>query len=318
MPFLIGTDEAGYGPNLGPLVVAVSAWRVPCDPSECDLYERLGECVTRTAAKSERLTIADSKELYKSASGLEALERNSLAAIGLLGTAVTSSRDAWSLVAPEAIEQFDSLPWHEADDSPLPCVADADEVTAITQRVAAAMQEADVKLTAIAASAVFPARFNALVDEYGSKGEALSQVTLQLLGRVLDACDGEPVLIVCDKHGGRGKYQRLLQEQFPDPLIEVVCEGLAESIYRWGPAEARREIRFRAGGESFLPAALASMTAKYLRELAMHSFNAYWQRHVTDLRPTAGYPVDARRFKNAIAAAQQSLGIEDRVLWRCR
>ena len=28
MTLVIGTDEAGYGPNLGPLVVAATAWRV--------------------------------------------------------------------------------------------------------------------------------------------------------------------------------------------------------------------------------------------------------------------------------------------------
>ena len=31
MPYLIGTDEAGYGPNLGPLVISTTAWRLPDD-----------------------------------------------------------------------------------------------------------------------------------------------------------------------------------------------------------------------------------------------------------------------------------------------
>ncbi len=29
MPYLLGTDEAGYGPNLGPLVISASVWEVP-------------------------------------------------------------------------------------------------------------------------------------------------------------------------------------------------------------------------------------------------------------------------------------------------
>ena len=165
---------------------------------------------------------------------------------------------------------------------------------------------------------VFPARFNALVDQCGSKGEALSQATLQLIGRVLNGCEPEPTVISCDKHGGRGKYQRLLQQQFPDPLIEIICEGMQQSIYRWGPTEARFEARFCAKGESFLPAALASMTAKYLRELSMHAFNEYWQNEVAGLKPTAGYPLDARRFKLEIADRQAKLGIDDRILWRSR
>jgi hypothetical protein len=77
-------------------------------------------------------------------------------------------------------------------------------------------------------------------------------------------------------------------------------------------------MHFRAGGESFLPAALASMTAKYLRELAMGAFNAFWQTRINGLKPTAGYPLDARRFKHEIAAVQTALGISDHLLWRQR
>jgi hypothetical protein len=39
---------------------------------------------------------------------------------------------------------------------------------------------------------------------------------------------------------------------------------------------------------------------------------------VPDLRPTAGYSVDSRRFKMDIAAKQRELGIDDHVLWRTR
>ncbi|MFP6648221.1 MAG: hypothetical protein VB817_02100, partial [Pirellulaceae bacterium] len=90
------------------------------------------------------------------------------------------------------------------------------------------------------------------------------------------------------------------------------------SCYRWGPPGCRREIRFAVGGESFLPVALASMTAKYLRELAMAAFNAFWQQQLPGLRPTAGYPQDARRFAGEIDEARQLMEIENDLLWRCR
>ena len=85
-----------------------------------------------------------------------------------------------------------------------------------------------------------------------------------------------------------------------------------------GRGSRQVEIAFQAKGESHLPTALASMASKYLRELAMLAFNDFWGRHVADLRPTAGYPLDARRFKADIAAAQQALGIDDRMLWRTK
>ncbi len=60
------------------------------------------------------------------------------------------------------------------------------------------------------------------------------------------------------------------------------------------------------------------MTSKYLRELAMRAFNDFWCSRVPNLTATAGYPVDAKRFKAAIAAAQTELGIDDQLLWRIR
>jgi len=123
---------------------------------------------------------------------------------------------------------------------------------------------------------------------------------------------------VCDKHGGRNRYGPALQHQFPDDLVEVHGESRAVSVYRWGPAETRIEVRFQVGGERMLPTALASMASKYLRELAMHALNAYWAEQVPGLRPTAGYPVDAKRFKSEIAIRQTELGIDDLDLWRDR
>ncbi|MEM7455515.1 MAG: hypothetical protein AAF456_14275, partial [Planctomycetota bacterium] len=71
-------------------------------------------------------------------------------------------------------------------------------------------------------------------------------------------------------------------------------------------------------GESSLPVALASMVSKYVREVFMMLWNDFWQLEVPGIRPTKGYPVDAKRFKMEIETAQNSLGIEDRTIWRNR
>ncbi len=113
-----------------------------------------------------------------------------------------------------------------------------------------------------------------------------------------------PATVVCDKHGGRNRYGPLLQQQFSDDLVCILSEGSEESGYRLGPHDAATTIHFRARAESDLAAALASMTAKYLRELAMRALNDYWCRQVPGLRPTAGYPL-TRRFKHEIAARQR-------------
>ena len=45
-----------------------------------------------------------------------------------------------------------------------------------------------------------------------------------------------------------------------------------------------------------MPIALASMTAKYSRELLMHRMNMYFTDACPGLHPTAGYVQDARRY----------------------
>jgi hypothetical protein len=78
------------------------------------------------------------------------------------------------------------------------------------------------------------------------------------------------------------------------------------------------EVCFRTKAESCLPAALASMASKYLRELAMRALNGFWRRRVPELQPTAGYPQDAKRFRVDIAEEIKKLAIDDRVFWRAR
>ncbi|MCA9179549.1 MAG: hypothetical protein KDB14_34070 [Planctomycetales bacterium] len=316
MAVVIGTDEAGYGPNLGPLLIAATAWRVP-DP-ELDLFERLAAAVSDTPKSAAAVTIADSKELYKPQGGLARLEQGLLPALRMLGELPRCWDDIWSSLAPRSANHLNALPWHSQYMAAIPRSADADDIEHRASAFRETLRDADVQLLGIACRAVFPQEFNDLVDACGSKGELLSDATLQLVAEQLELAGDEPVLVQCDKHGGRNRYSPLLQRQFPEYLVEIVAEGRGQSIYRWGPASRRVEIRFTAKGERFLPAALASMACKYLRELAMEAFNDYWRQRISGLKPTAGYPVDAKRFRADIAATQQELKIDDRLLWRCR
>jgi hypothetical protein len=325
MPYLIGTDEAGYAPNLGPLVISASVWWVDEAHWQKDLYEHLNSavCKTRRPAgvagnKPERLAIADSKQLYSTATGIRCLERGVLAALSLVDRCPADWLDVWQLLDPRSVDNLPAVPWHAGYDLRLPLAADADELVRVVAQLRRSFEQLGVRLVSLSSRAVFPDEFNRANEAFGNKSETLSRTTLSLLADAMQHCQDEPVLVVCDKHGGRNQYGRLLQQQFPDALIEVHGEGMRESIYRWGPEESRMDVRFRMGGESFLPTALASMTSKYLRELAMRAFNEFWCGRIPDLAPTAGYPVDARRFMNAIDAARTEMGIADAVLWRTR
>lgn len=330
MAYLLGTDEAGYGPNLGPLVISATLWHLPDKLLKQDLYDVLSEVVSRTPCSEQqrmRLTIADSKLLYKPGGGLGALEQV-LHATSLSCPVPGSDRmqrqrefrwrDVWRMFDSLAADEFFAVPWYNGYDTALPGDASLEDISRCGEAFARIAQSRDVSLAAVRSRVVRAGVFNALLARHGNKAEVLSRLTLELVAEMLAPLPPAHVLIHCDKHGGRNCYAALLQETFPEHLVEIYGEARAQSVYRWGPGDARTEIRFVAGGESALPTALASMTAKYLRELAMQAFNDFWLREVPGIRPTAGYPGDARRFHQEIAARQAELGIDDDTLWRRR
>jgi hypothetical protein len=354
MGFLIGMDEAGYGPNYGPLVVAATVWEVAeqevggqrsevgkgsglkvqgsgqggvatksaiRNPQSridaLDLYRLLRGIIAKSSSE-RRIAIADSKALYKPGLGLRQLERGVHSVLAAIGKAAT----CWASLSQHCNADPDGHGarqcWHEGYDCKLPTDAAPNEISRLAARLSRACDAALVRPIAIRARYVYPSEFNDLVEHHGSKGAALSHVTVGLLREVMDAIQSGPVYAHCDKHGGRNFYGALLQHHFAEQWVRPTRESHTESHYEWGQSESRVEVVFRMQGERFLPTALASMTAKYLRELAMRPFNEFWCARVPGLRPTAGYPTDARRFRKAIAVAQKELGIDDRIIWRNR
>ena len=321
MAYLIGTDEAGYGPNLGPLVISATAWRVPDQSWNVDLYESLSDVITGAGGRlrSDKLWVADSKQLYKPGAGLAALESGLFPMLRELGVPADSWASLWDSLAPDSSRPRQRIPWYRDFVARLPIDAESQLIESLGRRLSEQCGETGIRVLGIRSTALFPAEFNALTEDLGSKGELLSRATLALIRGRLEELEPAAVRVVCDKHGGRSRYAGLIQHCFPEAWIQVIHEQRAESLYRWTTARGHEvECYFRAKGESFLPSALASMASKYLRELAMRAFNDYWCGHVPGLRRTAGYPTDAKRFKLEISAAQTRLKIPHDVVWRNR
>lgn len=312
MTLVIGTDEAGYGPNLGPLVVAATAWHVAADPAAAE--PALAGAIAAALADHDGPLWADSKRIYRGGAGFAALEQGALVAATLaagrlprswndLAAAMACDRDA-APVPPEAARLASIA---------LPTDPDADACTALTESIGPRLAARGATLVAIRCRIVQPAAFNGLLDIGLNKSDILSQTTLQLAAD-LTAGGGEPTLVWCDRHGGRRRYGPLLASHFAAPLIRAVEETPTRSVYDL-PAAACR-VEFTVGGESRTPVAVASMLAKYVRELAMQAFNDHWSSLDPTVAPTAGYPVDAARWRRQAAPTVAAAGIPWDAVWR--
>lgn len=351
MGLVIGMDEAGYGPNLGPLVITATVWRVDGDARQTDFWKSLDSVVSQASTKdADRIHVADSKEVYSPSRGLCPLERSIQTVFGLTPHDSSSFRNLcdWLMTSdfaetpsgefPDSLRRpsarsvqshrdgpasgcrslapsfLDVEPWFKESDLSLPVDNDEAEIERLSGRLKAVADQAGLQLVGISSDVVLTERFNSVSEFYKSKGAALSRFTLGLLRSVWDPDSKEATLIIGDKHGGRSRYDELLDEQLDGQMIFRVCEGRQRSSYRVGASE----IHFQTKAEEHFPVAVASMVCKYLRELSMELFNEFWRQHLPDVKPTKGYPVDAKRFRKEIADVQKKLEIPDTTLWRNR
>jgi hypothetical protein len=85
MTWIVGIDEAGYGPNLGPFVMSAAAFEVPAALGTSDLWKALSATVRRCSdEEDDRLVVDDSKLVYSGARTLGGLEKSVLAAVHAL------------------------------------------------------------------------------------------------------------------------------------------------------------------------------------------------------------------------------------------
>jgi ribonuclease HII len=312
MPWIVGIDEAGYGPNLGPFVMTSVGCRVPECHRQADLWEVFREATRRPQDPAcHRLVVGDSKLVYTAGKGLAELERTVHAA--LTAPALTIA-DIVALLGPESHGALQEEIWYLGE-TPLPVDAELDACKQAAITMAELCSALQIEWGPIRSVVVCPTAFNNLLNRWGSKGAVLASSVVQLLRGLPPEPD--EVIVTIDKHGGRNNYAATLQPAFPDDLVLAREEGSERSFYQTTDRGRSVEITFkpRADTEHFC-VALASMVSKYLREVLMLEFNRYWQAKVPGLKATAGYPLDAPRFWKGIGPLAKKMGLPADTLWR--
>ncbi|MCL2347046.1 MAG: hypothetical protein FWC50_02175 [Planctomycetaceae bacterium] len=320
---MIGTDEAGYGPNLGPLAVACTVWEIKNFPMQnvkfsdplAVLAERLDPFLasqkSETGKNGKLLAIGDSKKLYQSGN-IDILEKPVLAFVrNRIKADTEQGKPQFFFEMDESCLNGSCLHARLSSKLAEPLICE------IASNLTVCLKKADVEICDIQAKLVSPRIFNELLEQFGKKSTLLTHITLTLIMNALKSTPESNVTILCDKHGGRNHYVEVLYEWFPnDGWIEIVTEGTETSVYRLKSQKHEIEFRFQSKADRQIPAGLASMTAKLLREFSMTDFNQFWRQHIPNITPTAGYPVDALRFWSEIETTAQKLGIPKSHIWR--
>ncbi|MDA8745597.1 hypothetical protein N9N28_13275 [Rubripirellula amarantea] len=317
--FIIATDEAGYGPKLGPLVIAASTWQVQLPSNqpndEAALSLAFAPLTQPVAIGKLKVRIDDSKAIFKSGSGLDGLHAIVCASHMACGKRFGSGREMIEYVADTDFEEIFATPWLNRDCSS-PLLDDASTANAIAQWQSTGCLLLDVKARVITAK-----RFNQFCNEGANKADLLSRSTLQLVRNSVEATSETDIRVFCDRHGGRRYYAGVIAHIFHEGSVAVVSESQSESVYRCDWQGKQIRLAFTVKGDRFTPVAMSSLHAKYLRERMMASFNLYFAENYvgeSPLKPTAGYPVDADRFLTQTAALRQQLKIIDLDLVRQR
>jgi len=319
MAVLVGIDEAGFGPILGPLVVSSSTFSLPQELLEADLWRIL----TRSAADKRkglagRLLIVDSKKAYSRALGIKHLQRTTLACLRCLGEEPATLTELMALLSPDCLERLSDYPWYGQAASY--CLsADADDVAIASFVLADDMASNGIELLKLHSRCLDVAYYNEMMASVKNKARVLFTAISQLIKTAYDNFAGDDLQIIIDKQGGRIHYRRNLQQMFADMELRIIRESPAVSSYELQADGKSMRLHFATGADRrFFPVSLASMVSKYLRQLLVDNLNRYFAGFHPDLRPTAGYWKDGLRFIKDLKSNIPHIVFDSNQLIRCR
>jgi ribonuclease HII len=319
MAILVGIDEAGFGPILGPLVVSSSAFRVPDNLVWANHWEILRASVSekRTSLKG-RLLIVDSKKAFTRTIGIKHLRRTVLAMLKHLGSEPKNLTDLISSLCPDCLEHIAEYPWYKkAGDYQLG--GDDGDIGIAVSMLRADLANQHIELLGLKSRCLEVAHYNRMVTAVDNKAKVLFTAVAELMQSAIRDFAGDDLDIVVDRQGGRSHYQRQLQLMFGDSQLRIIHEDQDRSSYEMRMGQRKIRVHFVVGADGkFLPVSLASIVCKYLREVLVENINNYFLGFNPAIKPTAGYWQDGLRFIEDIKTHIPNLSFNTNQLIRCR
>lgn len=323
MAVIVGVDEAGYGPLLGPLVVSATAFSVPDELLKADMWKVLGTAVGKAKrGLSGRVLITDSKKAYTKSSGVGHLRRSVLASLvcsGATGDFCGSAGEMLRAVCPECYGRLGGYAWYDGLDG-LSLGADKGDVEIAASVLGKALGVNGMAIRSVASRCLDVGYYNRQVEIVKNKSNVLFTALCGLIGEVFErAGSDETVQVIVDRQGGRIRYGGPLMRMFPGMELVILRESEEMSSYEMSGAGKKMRLHFTMKADlHFLPVSLASMVSKYVREIMMDSINNYFQGFCPDIKRTAGYWQDGQRFVKDIAAMAPDFEYDRAIFVRTR
>jgi ribonuclease HII len=274
--FVVGVDENGLGPRLGPLVATAAMLKV--DSYRKDEFSEIGK----------NLGVNDSK----ATSGfgrMRAVEGISLALIErLYGRSPSDIDELLDLIALDSVDTLRSLCPSRSKEQcwsqPIALPAFGGQIEK-GRLVLEQLDLANITIVKVESAVACASLLNREVRKLGSK----FTVDLALFERLVLACRDSvsaEVEAYCGLVGGIRKYGRYFQH-LRQRELETVEEIPGRSAYG---VRGVGLLAFEVDADAYhLPVSLASMVGKYLRELIMERQNRYYLERDPLLRRVSGY-----------------------------
>ncbi len=291
---IIGIDENGYGPVLGPLVVTATAFKIE---KRENLWYLLN--IPKNPDCYEKLVVTDSKKLFS---------RNSLKRCQIGEKTVFSFFYLLFKTFPENLDRFLSKILLDFSQFPQLCKESRTEAKPCWEKIFLPLwlknkegikKEAEklrkklkrerIEFFGLKSICICPFQFNRLVK--GKSKSYLNYLQFEKLIFYFLRKKEKNFYIFADRIGGQKRYLPLLKSGLLRNWRSQILEERKEiSSYRLSLKGKEATISFlQDGEEKEFPVALSSLFGKYIREIFMKRINKFLQNYNPKLKPVSGY-----------------------------
>ena len=242
-------------------------------------------------------------------------------AVSNSGSVPENLGDLLQYIGADCVESLAEYPWYGDLILERPLKFDGDDMAIGANALKHDMKMNHISLLHLWSRPLLAGEFNRQVELSKNKATVLFSRVSQFIYEVFQKYGGQEhnLQILIDKLGGRAHYRQQLQRIFPDLQMKILKEeGQISSYHLTGSGQSIKIHFLVKGDDRHLPIALASMASKYLRELFMEIFNEWFQGECNDLKPTAGYYVDGKRFLEDLKSRVDMKRIPSHLLIRQR